>query len=135
MRVGIERHANLAVPHEVLERLGVHARPRHVAAVGVTADVGRDVWQLDTENFIVAGYHVVEPMLPVHGHQGKSLLVQEQEPAVLIPFLLCSFRLGCVEKLSYTDIYPSTKDILRNSVSLVLFLILIKIEARYIKAR
>ena len=43
--------------------------------------------------------------------------------------------LGCVEKLSYTDIYPSTEDILRNSVSLVLFLILIKIEARYIKAR
>ena len=53
MCVGVKRHADFAVPHEVLERFGVHARPCHVAAVGVAADMGRDVGKLDTENLVV----------------------------------------------------------------------------------
>ena len=40
MPVGIQRYSNIAMPHQVLERLGVHARFRHVAAVSVAADVG-----------------------------------------------------------------------------------------------
>ena len=34
------------MPHQVLECLRVHARLRHVAAVGMAADMGRDVRHL-----------------------------------------------------------------------------------------
>ncbi len=40
MRVGIQSDADIAVPHQLLERLGIHTGLRHVAAAGMAADVG-----------------------------------------------------------------------------------------------
>ena len=37
--VGVERDADVGMPHEVLERLWIHARLSLIAAVGVAADV------------------------------------------------------------------------------------------------
>lgn len=53
MRVGIQRDSDIAMPHQVLERLGVHAGLRHVAAAGVGADVGRDIRHLHPVDIVV----------------------------------------------------------------------------------
>jgi hypothetical protein len=45
--VSFERDADIGMPHEVLERLRIHARLGLIAAVGMAADVWRDVGPLD----------------------------------------------------------------------------------------
>ena len=70
--------------HQVLERLGIHARLRHVAAVGMAADVGRDVRHLHPVDIVVPLDHVVEAVFPMHGHFRVSVLVREKESC--IPF-------------------------------------------------
>ena len=43
MSVDVHRDADVTVPHEILQRLGVHAGFRLIATVGVPADVRCDV--------------------------------------------------------------------------------------------
>ena len=67
--------------------------------------MGRDVGKLDTENLVVSCHHVIEPMLPVHGHQGEPFLVQEQKSAVTVhnalhPWLLPILQ-DCLETFCY----------------------------------
>ena len=57
--------------HQVLQCLWIHAGAGHVAAVGMAADVGRDIGNLDSVNLIVAFDHMVEAMFPVHCHLGQ----------------------------------------------------------------
>ena len=45
--VSVERDADLAVAHQVLERFRVYARLGLIAAAGMTADVGSDIVHLD----------------------------------------------------------------------------------------
>ena len=80
MRVGVHGDADVAVSHEILQRLGIHACPRHVGAVGVAADMRRDRRQLLAVDFIVSLPRVLEPMLPMHRHLRHALLVIKQEP-------------------------------------------------------
>ena len=78
------------MPHQVLERLGVHARLRHVAAVGMAADMGRDVRHLHPVDIVVPLDHVVEAVFPMHRHQRVAVLIREKEAAVPVnhPFNL-----------------------------------------------
>ena len=48
MRIGVHRHANLTVPHQILERLRVHAGLRHVAAISVSAMAAAEVMATGT---------------------------------------------------------------------------------------
>ena len=66
MRIGIHRHADIAVAHKVLEYFGIHPGTGHVAAVGMAADMRRDGGHLHAVDFIVPVNHVVEAVLPVH---------------------------------------------------------------------
>lgn len=75
MCVCIQRHPDVAVPHQVLQRLRVHARFRHIAAVGVAADMRRDVRHLHPADIIIPLYHVVEPVFPVHRYKGIAVLI------------------------------------------------------------
>ena len=55
--VGVERDADFAVAHQILERLRVHPRLGLNAAVGVAADVRGDVGHLDPVDIVVALNH------------------------------------------------------------------------------
>jgi len=68
IRVSVQRNPDITIPHQVLERLGIHARFRHVAAVGMAADMQCDVRHLHPVDIIVLLNHVVEPVFPMHGH-------------------------------------------------------------------
>ena len=79
--------------HQVLQGLGIHTGPCHVAAVGMTAYVRRDIRKLDLVDIIIAVDHVVESMLPVHSHQGHAIIVYEEEATISIDHLLIELRL------------------------------------------
>ncbi len=81
------------MPHQVLERLGVHSRFCHVAAVGMAADVGRDVRHLHPVDIVVPLDHVVEAVFPMHGYQWVAVLIREKEPAVPVDHLFKPRRL------------------------------------------
>ena len=72
------------MPHQVLERLGVHAGFCHVAAVGMAADMGCDVRHLHPVDIIVPLDHVVETVFPMHGYFRVAILVCEQESRIAI---------------------------------------------------
>ena len=90
MGLRIHRPANVAVAHQVLQCLGIHAGSGHVAAVGMPAHVRSDARQLDPVDLVVAVYHVLEPVLPVHGYLRRPVFVQVEEAgtAVYHDFLL-----------------------------------------------
>ena len=88
MGVSVERDADFAVAHQVLERLWVHPGFGLIAAVGMAADVRRDVGHLDPVDIVVAFDHMVEPVLPVHGHFRQAVLIQKQKAAVPIDHTL-----------------------------------------------
>ena len=76
------------MPHKVLERLRVHSGLRHIGAVGVSADVGRDVGHLLPVDIVVPLYRMVEAVLPVHCYLRHSVLVEEQKSGVTADHLL-----------------------------------------------
>ena len=88
VRVSVERDADIAVTHQVLKRLRIHARLGLIAAVGMAADVRSDVGHLDPVDIIVALDHMIEPMLPVHGHFRQAVLVQKQKTAAPVDHAL-----------------------------------------------
>ena len=88
MGVSVERDADVAVSHQVLKRFRIHASFSLIAAVGMAADVRGDVGHLDPVDVVVAFDHVVEPMLPVHGHFRQAVLVQKQKTAAPVDHAL-----------------------------------------------
>ena len=82
--------------HQVLQGLGIHTRPCHVAAVGMAANVRRDIRYLNPIDIIVALHHVVETVLPVHGHQGHTSFVYEKKSAVSVYHSFRELRLAPV---------------------------------------
>ena len=85
------------MPHQVLERLGVHARFRHVAAVGMAADVGRDIRHLHPVDIVVPLDHVVEAVFPMHRHQRIAVLIRKKESAVPVDHLFKPRRLPVLD--------------------------------------
>ena len=84
MRVHIHCDRYIRMPHEVLQFLGIHSRFCHIAAIGVSAYMRRDVWHLHPINVIVSADHVVESVLPVHCYKGHSIVIVKQESTVAI---------------------------------------------------
>ena len=77
MRIGVQGDADVAVSHKILERFRVHSRSRHVAAVGVAANVRSYVRDLQLVDLVVPLYHVIESVFPVHCHKRIAVLVGE----------------------------------------------------------
>ena len=86
--VSVERDADIAVTHQVLECLWVHPGFGLIAAVGMAADVRGDIGHLDPIDIVVAFDHMVEPVLPVHGHFRQAVLVQKQKTAAPVDHAL-----------------------------------------------
>ena len=88
MGINIKRDADFAMPHQVLQRFRVHACLRLIAALGVAADMRRDIRHLDAINLIVFADHAVEAVFPVQRDQRHTVIVEVQEPAVAVHELL-----------------------------------------------
>lgn len=72
--------------------LGIHPGFCLVAAVGVAANVRRNVWHLKAEDFIVAVNGVVKTVLPMHGHFRHPVFVSEEKARVSTHHLLRQIR-------------------------------------------
>ena len=84
MSIRVHRHANVAVAHQVLQGLGIHAGSCHVAAVGMPAYMRSDAGKLHPVDLVVAVHHVLEPVLPVHGYLGRPVFVQVEEAGAAV---------------------------------------------------
>jgi len=54
-----DSNTDVAVSHKVLQRFRVHAGFRHIAAIGVAADVRRYAWHLQAVNLVVPIHHML----------------------------------------------------------------------------
>ena len=86
--IGVERDADVAVAHQVLQRLRIHPGLGLIAAVSVATDVRGDVGHLNPVDIVVALDHMVETVLPVHRHFRQAVLVQKQKAAVPVDHAL-----------------------------------------------
>lgn len=54
-----DSNTDVAVSHKVLQRFRFHAGFRHIAAIGVAADVRRYAWHLQAVNLVVPIHHML----------------------------------------------------------------------------
>ena len=80
-----DNDTDFAVSHQILQRFRVHACLGLIAAVGMAADVRRDVRHLNAVNLIVLADHAVETVFPVQRHQRHTVIVKVQETAISQP--------------------------------------------------
>lgn len=59
MRIGVKHNSYIAIPHKVLQCIWIHAGFRHIAAIGVAADVRRYAWHLQAVNLVVPIHHML----------------------------------------------------------------------------
>lgn len=67
------------MPHQILKRLWVHARLRHVATIHMETDIGRNIRHLHPANLIVTLGHMIETMFPVHRHQMGTVFIRKKK--------------------------------------------------------
>ena len=65
MSVDVHRDTDVAVPHEILQRLGVHTRLRLIATVGVPAYMRCDLRHLHPVDFVIFLSDVLKILFPV----------------------------------------------------------------------
>ena len=75
MRVHIHCDRYIRMPHEVLQRLWIHSRFCHIRAIGVSANMRRNVWYLHPVDVIVSANHMIESVLPVHCYKWHSIII------------------------------------------------------------
>lgn len=75
MGVGIHRHTDVRVPHKVLKSLWIHSGSCHIAAVGMLADMRRDVRKLYAEDVVVSLDCVLETVFPVQGYKRQASVI------------------------------------------------------------
>ena len=76
--------------HQILECLRIHSCLGLIGAVGVSAHMRCNVRYLHPVDIIVPAYHMIEAMLPMHGHKRHAILIIEEESAITIDNLLLS---------------------------------------------
>ncbi len=79
-----ESDADFTMPHQVLQRFRIHACLCLIAAVGMAADVRRDIRHLHPVNLVVLADHAVEAVFPVQRDQRHTVFVEVQEAAVAV---------------------------------------------------
>ena len=77
MRVHIHCDRYIRMPHEVLQRLGIHSRFCHIRTIRVSAYMRCDVWHLHPVDVIVSADHMIESVLPMHCHKWHSIIIIE----------------------------------------------------------
>ena len=79
MGVGVQRNADVAVAHDVLQRFGIHPVLCHFGAERVPANMGRDLRQLHLIDLVVLLYDMLEILLPMEGDHRHPVLIKEKE--------------------------------------------------------
>ena len=74
----------------------------HVAAVGMSADVGRDVRHLHPVDIVVPLDHGVEAVFPMHRYQRVAVLIHKKETAVPVDHLFNLWRLPILDNPAET---------------------------------
>ena len=97
MSVSVQRHADIAVTHDILQRLGVHPGLGHIGAKSMPTHMGCDLGQLHTVGLVVLVHSVGHVLLPVQRNHRHIILVQEQKTSVtvdhrLFPGFLSAFN-------------------------------------------
>ena len=95
--VGVQRHADIAVSHDILQRLGVHTGLSHVGAESVPTHMGRDLGQLHTIGLVVLGNHMLHVLLPMERHHWHIVLVQTEEPCMAVDHRLFRWFLSVLD--------------------------------------
>ena len=88
MRVHIHCDRYIRMPHEVLQRLGIHSRFCHIRTIRVSAYMRCDVWHLHPVDVIVSADHMIESVLPMHCHKWHSIIIVKQKSAISVYGLL-----------------------------------------------
>lgn len=105
MHIGVHRHTDVRMPHQVLQCLRIHARLCHIGTVGVSAYVWCDIGHLHSVNILVAFYHVVQSMLPMHRHFWVAILIKKQKSRMplyhLLIFRFLSVLKDCLKAISH----------------------------------
>lgn len=94
MGIGVQRDADIRVPHDVLQSFWAHAAARHVGTEGVPAYMGCDLRKLYFINAVVLIQDILEVMLPMEGNHGHPVLVQKQEARIAVDDWLLLRRLS-----------------------------------------
>ena len=84
MRVGSKSNPDIRMPHDILQRFGVHTALCHIGAEGVSTHMRGDLRKLNSVDFIVLGADMLKVMLPVKGDHRHLILVQKQESGVSV---------------------------------------------------
>lgn len=72
------------MPHDILQRLGVHPLSRFLGAVCVAADMRRHLRHLHPIDPVKLVTDVFKIMLPVHGKHRPFIFIQEQKACVSV---------------------------------------------------
>ena len=84
MGIGIQSHADIRVPHNVLQRFGVHSALCHIGTKGVAADMGCDFGKLYLVDAVVFVADMLEVVLPVQGDHWHLIFIQKKKSGVAI---------------------------------------------------
>ena len=79
MSIGVQRNADVAVAHDILQCFGIHPVLCHLGAERMSADMGRDLRQLHLIDLIVLLYDMLEILLPMERDHRHPVLIKEKE--------------------------------------------------------
>ena len=76
--VGVQRHADITVTHDILQCLGIHPGLCPVGTESVPTYMGCDLRALHTIGLVVLGNHMLHVLLPVKRHHRHIVLVHSR---------------------------------------------------------
>lgn len=88
VRIHIHCRRYFRVPHQILQRFGIHSCPGHICTIRMPAHMRRNRWHLHRIYAIIFPYHMIKIFLPISCHFRHPVLIQEQNPILLS--LICS---------------------------------------------
>lgn len=84
MCVGVQRYADVTMPHNILKCFRIHSGLRHIGTESVSANMRSNFWHLYPVNLVVLLTDMLKIFLPMKCHHRSAVLVQKQESAVPI---------------------------------------------------
>ena len=84
MGVIVQRHGDVGVAHDVLQRFGVHASVSHPGAERVPERVRGDVGQRLLMMLVVFLHKAPDHVVVVHPHLGQPILIEKQKARIAV---------------------------------------------------
>lgn len=84
MGVRVHGYSYVRMPHKVLKSFWIHSGSCHITAVGMPADMRRDVRKLYAEDVVVSLDCVLETVFPVQGYKRQAPVISEKDVEDLV---------------------------------------------------